>query len=248
MSQLEKFVKNNRLCGYWSKESRWRSFYVYDLHHYYSLFNGRFMLFYDDPCHNLEVTSRGYLKRFSPKRWDVVVDAGAYSGHFTVLAAKIVGPTGKVIAFEPDPNNRRLLERNLKLNKVCNVVVSDKALWDRTGHTQMCIAGEGSSVMRDPINNRVEGYTVETVRAEDELDSLGVRKVDFVKMDVEGSEVEAIIGFGDILDQPSIRFAVASYHLVNGERTAPAVESLLGSHGFTTFTEHPIHLTTYGLR
>lgn len=248
MNSTEDFLKNNHLCAYWMKESCGRSIHAYAIQHYFSLFKGRFMLFHDDPCQDLEVPSRGYLKHTSLSKGDVVVDAGAYTGHFTVLAAKMVGPSGKVIAFEPDPINRMMLERNLKLNKVHNVIVSGKALWDHPGHTQLSIAGEGSSIVEGTVTDGIDDLLVETVRAEDELNALGVHKVDFVKMDVEGSEVEAIAGFGDMLRHPSINFAVASYHVLNGERTARAVETILGSHGFNAFSEYPRHLTTYGLR
>ena len=51
----------------------------------------------------------GYTKEYTPKEGDIVIDAGAFQGNFTVYAAKLVGPNGLVIAFEPEDNNYKIL-------------------------------------------------------------------------------------------------------------------------------------------
>ena len=82
-----------------------------------------------------------------------------------------------------------------------------------------------------------------------ELRRLGIPKGDFVKMDVEGSELEALQGcVGAIESHSEIEFAVASYHVIGGQATAPSVEAFFRSHGLETFTGYPKHLTTFGYR
>ncbi|MEM3406001.1 MAG: FkbM family methyltransferase [Candidatus Pacearchaeota archaeon] len=55
------------------------------------------------------------------KKGDIVIDAGAYIGLFTLYASKKVGKNGLVIAYEPDPENYKNLLENIKLNKCKNV-------------------------------------------------------------------------------------------------------------------------------
>lgn len=64
---------------------------------------------------------------------DLFVDAGGNIGWFAVVGSKLVGPSGRVLTFEPDPFNVRLLRRNLRLNKCRNVTLHPVALSDRTG-------------------------------------------------------------------------------------------------------------------
>jgi tRNA G37 N-methylase Trm5 len=63
---------------------------------------------------------------------DVVVDIGAHVGYFTLIAARSVGPEGRVYAFEPDPENYALLVRNIELNGYQNIMPIQKAVWNLT--------------------------------------------------------------------------------------------------------------------
>src|SRR3989344_2665787 len=65
------------------------------------------------------------------KKGDVFVDVGAHIGYFTLLASKIVGPVGRVYAFEPNTNNFKLLQKNVKRNKLNNVICINKAIADK---------------------------------------------------------------------------------------------------------------------
>jgi predicted RNA methylase len=62
---------------------------------------------------------------------DIAVDIGANIGYLTVLASLLVGPTGRVVAFEPDPENVLRLRANVALNTGCNVTIVEKAVTDR---------------------------------------------------------------------------------------------------------------------
>ena len=71
----------------------------------------------DDFVH---MTSRedDIIEKFQPRDGDIVVDVGAHYGRYTLIAAERVGPTGKIIAIEADPNNFDMLKNNFKLNKL----------------------------------------------------------------------------------------------------------------------------------
>jgi FkbM family methyltransferase len=188
----------------------------------------------------------GYLRHYDLKPGDIVIDAGGYEGTFSIYAAKVVGETGRVIVFEPDTGNCRKLEANIKLNGLTNVIVVNKALWseDKTlkfnnKHT----AGASFFFNASP-------YAVEmsAVSIDNELERLGIGKVDFIKMDIEGSEIRAIEGAKKVLMNNAVNLAVASYHIISGEETSTGVEAILRRFGYEAVTEFPQHKTTYGFK
>ena len=89
---------------------------------------------------------------------------------------------------------------------------------------------------------------VPAVTLDAELSRLGFGDVDFVKMDVEGSEIEALKGCDRILKNGNVKLSIASYHVVGGQETAESVEEILMSLGYSTKTEFPQHKITYGQR
>jgi FkbM family methyltransferase len=114
---------------------------------------------------------------------DVVLDAGAYVGDFTVKAAK---KAREVIAVEPIPRNFELLKKNVEANSLKNVTIVNKALWKEAG--MLKLADEGGE-----SHTASEGVVVEAVTVDDMLAELG-RSVSVVKMDIEGAEKYALKG------------------------------------------------------
>jgi len=194
---------------------------------------------------DLETCINGYLARYEIRRGDVVVDGGAYTGTFAMIAANMVGDEGKVIAFEPDTENHKKLLANLQLNDLKNVIVIPKGLWSSDTKIPFRDAhNPGSSFIFDePCGDSVIDLPV--VSLDRELDRLGIEKVDFIKMDVEGAEVEAIRGAKNILAKSDARLAIASYHVVGGQETSIELEKLLDDMGYQADTSYSVHKTTY---
>lgn len=127
----------------------------------------------------------------APKPGDVFLDVGAYIGWFTIQAAKAVGPSGKVVALEPDTYNRGQLEENLALNGLSSCTVVPVAAWFEAAE----IGWRADDV---PVWSKVDrashGGSVRAVTIDSLVDDLGLAKVDWIKMDIEGAEVEALQG------------------------------------------------------
>jgi FkbM family methyltransferase len=129
-------------------------------------------------------------KVFSPKAGQTVIDVGAHIGYYTVQCARLIGEQGTVIAIEPDPRNFALLMRNLRLNKLSNVIALNMALGAINGVIPFLLSD-------DPANSRCgEGfiYKVKIQRLDDVLMELGINDVDWIKIDIEGYETEVIRG------------------------------------------------------
>ena len=120
---------------------------------------------------------------------DVAVDVGANSGWFTALAARAVGPTGAVHAFEPMPRTLALLRRTVELSALANVIVHPVAAYDRDATLEIADAGDetgwASLVYRSPERSIT---TVRAVALGPYLDRVVEGPVRLVKIDVEGAE------------------------------------------------------------
>lgn len=130
----------------------------------------------------------------------VVVDVGAFLGQYSLLAAWAVGPTGKVVAFEPDPRNFAYLVKNVERNGLSDRVKTvPQAVTDRTGETTLYLdpeVGSGSSVVFRR-RRAVATETVSTVRLDDALGHS--ISPDVIKLDIEGGEVSALDGMAETI-------------------------------------------------
>jgi FkbM family methyltransferase len=119
-----------------------------------------------------------------------VWDIGANVGLFTLPAALGVGPTGRVVAFEPFPANLGFLERHVALNELSNVTVVGAAVGAETGWQTMSEGSSPSEFHADPEGIwRLPVVRLDTWRSESGADAPAV-----VKIDVEGAEAEVLAG------------------------------------------------------
>lgn len=123
-------------------------------------------------------------------RGDVAYDVGANVGFFTLLASRIVGKGGAVVAFEPFPANVRALRRHVDLNRAGNVTIVEAAVSDRAGLARFEPAGNPA------MGGLAEGgaLEVETVALDKLLRERGLPKPNLLKIDVEGAEAQVLQG------------------------------------------------------
>jgi FkbM family methyltransferase len=190
----------------------------------------------------------GYVAKCAPKEGNVVIDAGAYAGVFSLIAAKLVGNAGRVIAFEPDALNYRILERNVADNGITNLALVTKGLWSREGHLSLADGLGKESRLSLPEETIGGAAKVEVSSMDRELERQGINRVDFVKADIEGAELEFLKGAEKTLPRSEAHVAIASYHILDGQTTSERVENILREYGYETETGFPPHVTTYGWR
>lgn len=136
-----------------------------------------------------------------------IYDIGAYEGKFTVFFSKKTGNAGKVIAFEPNPENIRKIQNNIRLNTVGNVKIIQKGIADRQFREKMLFRNNcaASGSIEENIKQEIlsEGDCQEIIIEIDSLDAIiNFEKLpipDFIKIDVEGMEYKALQGMSDIM-------------------------------------------------
>ena len=133
----------------------------------------------------------------SVRAGDVVVDVGAHIGHYSLLAAKVVGESGKVYAVEPCQETVRLLEKSIHANGMKNLVVHCCAAGNSQCLREFNITGSSDS---HGFYHHPNTETLNTVQVKQEkIDSIVGGRVNVVKIDVEGAEIEVLEGMEDIL-------------------------------------------------
>ena len=120
----------------------------------------------------------------------VVFDVGAQSGYYAMIASRRVGERGKVIAFEPLPENILYLRKNVQLNRRKNLRIIESAISDNDG-VVLFSDGTGTHTGKiDPCGKlKVNSKSIDSMIQKDRLE-----KPDVLKVDVEGEEYRVLLG------------------------------------------------------
>ena len=166
-----------------------------------------------------------------PRPGDVAVDAGGCWGETALWLAHVVGEQGRVHTFEPTPRNRSLLEGNLRLNPVLapRVCVHPWPLAARPGEVVWiddAIAAGATVRDRPGDSGRAVQLTTETIDALVQRGEL--ERVDFLKVDVEGADLDVLRGAAATITQQRPRLAIAAYHRPDDLVSIPEFIASLG--------------------
>jgi FkbM family methyltransferase len=184
------------------------------------------------------ITDKGerHLYKSFIKPGMVVVDIGANIGIYTSFFAKLVGQSGEVHAFEPEPANFHLLNRSLSPYK--NVYLNQSAVADRTGNIFLYISSSLNVDHRtyDCGEDR-EKISIQSIALDDYFPK--GKCIDFIKMDIQGFEYQALIGMERVLRESGQAKIVLEYFPV-GLETAGSngykLKAFLIDHGFSLYS------------
>jgi FkbM family methyltransferase len=149
------------------------------------------------------------------KPGQTVIDVGANIGYFTLLAARLTGPGGRVIAVEPHPTNFGLLKETLETNKLKQVTALEIGLGEREGTGRVHMADQVQFPNRTASMVSSEAWTSFPVRVralDDCLDDWGIETVDLLKIDVDGFESRIISGSAESLGSGRIKNLIIEFN------------------------------------
>lgn len=182
----------------------------------------------DSLCLSLTEHEPGTINVFKNyvKPGETAWDLGANIGYLSLLLAKSVGLNGRVYSFEPDKENFRLLQKNIEVNRYKNIFAINKAVAEKDGKLKFYPNPTHPSGGKTGIGKG--GIEVDGIA----LDNFPDKKVDFIKMDIEGGEYGALLGMEGILDEnPNIKIIMEFCPTLNGSQIA----DFLAKHGFMLY-------------
>jgi FkbM family methyltransferase len=164
---------------------------------------------------------------------DTVFDVGSGVGQEVLPFARIVGSSGTLVAIEAHPGTFRLLQQNIVRNHFDNVIAVNSAITDerKTVRIDGEVGGLGNRL------TEVGGFSVPGTTIDDVMRNLGIQRVDFLKMNIEGAERDAVVGMEHTIDRTA-NVCIACHDFLVEETsdstfaTKALVADFLRSHGF----------------
>lgn len=146
-----------------------------------------------------------------------ILDIGGNVGLMTLLFSKFLGNTGQVHTFEPEPRNFADLLENININQFKNITLNQLAVSDKDAKLKFYLsnsinAGTHSLVYNNDLSK--EFLEVTAIKADDYIRQNNIAKVDLIKIDVEGAELDVINGMDELLsrDTPILIVELISKH------------------------------------
>lgn len=137
-----------------------------------------------------------FLYQSEVKSGNIVVDIGAGLGAETIYLSKKVGCSGKVIAIEAHPETFRCLQKTIALNQLRNVITLQAAVSNKHGKLYIQTS---DNYLANSVCETQQGHEVKAIPLDDIVKDLGLKKIDYIKMNIEGAEIEALDGMTRIL-------------------------------------------------
>ena len=139
------------------------------------------------------------VEQFSPKTGDIVVDIGAAFGFYAIMASRRVGQQGRVVAIEAQPDSFDMLNKNIKLNKLANIITLNYAAYSEKTKVRLY---SSYSIIQERAGQSLQSFIEVSA---DTLDNLllgvGIDEVNWIKIDVEGAELEVLKGAEGLLSR-----------------------------------------------
>jgi len=188
-----------------------------------------------------------YTKYFEIKPGHIVMDVGAQIGYFSCLFSQLVGPTGRVISFDPDSRTIPYFNSNIQKYALNNITFFQKGVWDKKTILKLYPHPNlgSSSVVPEQILASSLVYPMQPVEVELNtidyfVEELKLPTVDFIKMDIEASEIRALRGAHQTLTNIKPALAIAAYHMNpdTGKETSSTIDQILKQeYGYKTYVE-----------
>lgn len=200
---IKKYFRNERK-KYWAKKTSRHPEFVFPIFP-----NVRIMLYGDCELSkdiflkDFELDEITFVSKYLQKE-DVFVDIGSNFGYYSLIAARCVGPAGKVFAIEPTSKTFNRLKRNIELNRFTNIVPLQNAISSKNETIPMNVSQDGNDAwnsLTKPdkdgkfVTEEVEAITLDTLIIGNGLSTI----TKMIKIDVEGWEVELLKGGSEFL-------------------------------------------------
>lgn len=169
---------------------------------------------------------------YKVKKGDTIAEMGAFRGYYTLYLSQKVGPKGKIIAIEPIPENVMYLKKNIEANKIDNVEIIAKGVWNT--NEAMVFNRKPTDFQSGSIDinysgqteKQIEVNTLDTILSECKID-----QVDFMLIQLNGAEFEALKGLKKVKPK---NLSIAARYDKDDRNIAGEIVDLLIQRGYKT--------------
>ena len=178
--------------------------------------------FFHDICEPIATTNIYIEKANLKKNGEVVLDLGSYCGTQTVYYSEAVGPNGLVIAFEPDNDSFNSLQLNVKQSVYKNIIIENKGVYSYNGVVSFTNTGGMASSISNDINQN--SVNIDVVTLDSVATKYSLTRCDFIKMDIEGSEIEVLKSSKKFIEIYKPKFIIEPHYLNGNLNTLEIIE------------------------
>ena len=175
------------------------------------------------------VTHKQYFyKDCKIKKDDFVIDAGGCWADTALIFSSTVGEKGKIFSFEFFEDNLNIFKKNISYNKELanRIILTEQPLYDKSNKTLYLNHACADITTLTEKENKEQQYI--TISIDDFIKDKKIKKLDFIKMDVEGSELKVLQGAKNSLIKYKPKLAIASYHRYDDYYKIPKFLNELG--------------------
>lgn len=181
------------------------------------------------------------LLRSELRPGDCYYDVGAHTGFFSLIASRFVGPLGRIVAFEPDPENTKALKANIAKNGLRQVTIIEAAVWSSASDVTFERASNASNRTQGHISpgsvTGLERISVPAIRLDDFVRGEECPAPSLIKMDIEGAEWEALQGARRLLTETRPKLLCE----VHDPTQIGQIREYLEEFGYTACEWKPVH-------
>jgi FkbM family methyltransferase len=141
-----------------------------------------------------------------------IIDVGAHRGYFSFISAKLIHDKGKIYAIEPDPENYSWLKKGLSVNNYKIIEPIQLAFSNKSGFLKL-FKGDKSGHHSLTEDMGYGSTSIKVQRLDDFINENNIEKVDLIKIDVEGADIEVIEGAEKILNQENLKIIMDIHHI-----------------------------------
>ena len=174
-------------------------------------------------CHRTDIAHTWLMQQYRFERGghqigaspgETVIDCGGCWGDTALYFAHRVGPEGSVICYEFEPGNLAILHRNLALNPELaeRIRVFERAVWSNDASTLRFSSNSVATTLSEEADEDGGDKRVCTDSIDAMVEREGLARVDFIKMDIEGAEMEALAGAVRTISRHRPKLAISAYH------------------------------------
>ncbi len=176
-----------------------------------------------------------FLHHFPKEPIDILIDAGAFIGTFSLYTANKCRDIKKIMALEPDPKTLNVLKKNFEMNSVsCQYDLLPIGLWDKAETLTFYSDSKLTSSIYE-IEGETEKVQINTNTIDELLKNVRNQRV-FIKMNIEGAELMALTACENTIKNNKVYFAIAADHLIEGDLTYKRVEVICKNLGLSIST------------